>query len=133
MNPKTGRQKGFTLIELMVVVALIGLLVGVALPQFRHAQDKARVAVLKTNLFLLRQTLDQYFADKGYWPGDLETLVSEKYLRKLPEDPFTGKPDWEQVPADSETNVDPNQPAGIWDVRSSAKGAIPDGTPFNEL
>lgn len=127
------RARGFTLIELLVVVALIGLLIGVALPTYRNAQIKARESVLKENLFILRQTIDQYFADKGYYPGSLETLEEEGYLRKVPVDPFTLQPDWQTEQAESDTSLDPNQPPGIWDVRSSAAGQTLDGIPYADL
>jgi general secretion pathway protein G len=127
------RQRGFTLIELLVVVAIIGLLVGVALPTYRNAQTKAKEAVLKSNLFLLRQTIDQYFADKGYYPASVSALVDEGYLRKMPVDPMTGDSDWEEVPADPETSLDPTQPAGIWDVRSRASGSTLNGASYSDL
>jgi general secretion pathway protein G len=127
------RQRGFTLIELLVVVAIIGLLVGVALPTYRNAQTKAKEAVLKSNLFLLRQTIDQYFADKGYYPASVSALVEEGYLRKMPVDPMTGDADWEEVPADPETSLDPTQPAGIWDVRSRASGTTLNGASYSDL
>ena len=117
----------------MIVVALIGLLVGIALPTYKHAQAKAKEAVLRENLFILRQTIDQYFADKGYYPASLQALVDEKYIRKLPVDPITRQADWEEVPADTGTNVDPNQPAGVWDVKSRAQGQTEDGVGYGEL
>lgn len=127
------RGRGFTLVELMIVVALIGLLVGIALPTYKHAQAKAKEAVLRENLFILRQTIDQYFADKGYYPASLQSLADEKYIRKLPVDPITRQADWEEVPADQGTNVDPNQPAGVWDVKSRAQGQTEDGVGYGEL
>ncbi|MDQ7008184.1 MAG: type II secretion system protein [Acidobacteriota bacterium] len=127
------KERGFTLIELMVVIAIIALLVGVALPRYQIAQRKAREAVLKENLFILRQTIDQYFADKGYYPGDLQVLVDENYLRRIPLDPITNSEDWEEIPADSETSLDPTQPPGIWDVRSRASGETVEGLSYDEL
>lgn len=127
------KEKGFTLIELMVVIAIIALLVGVALPRYQTAQRKAREAVLKENLFILRQTIDQYFADKGYYPADLQVLVEENYLRLVPIDPITNSQDWDEIPADSETSLDPTQPAGIWDVKSRASGTTLEGLSYDEL
>lgn len=128
------QQKGFTLIELMIVVAVIALLVGVALPTYRHAVDRARESVLKENLFIIRQTIDRYFADKGYYPQGVQALVDEGYLRSLPVDPFTGEADWEEVPADADTSLNPAQSGGgIWDVRSRASGETRTGVPFTDL
>ncbi|HHN73802.1 MAG TPA: type II secretion system protein [Acidobacteria bacterium] len=127
------KERGFTLIELMVVIAIIALLVGVALPRYQIAQRKAREAVLKENLFILRQTIDQYFADKGYYPADLQVLVDESYLRRIPLDPITNSEDWDEIPAESETSLDPTQPPGIWDVRSRASGETVEGLSYDEL
>lgn len=126
-------QRGFTLIELMVVVAIIALLVGVALPRYQTAQRKAREAVLKENLFILRQTIDQYFADKGYYPMSVDVLVEENYLRKVPVDPILNAPEWDEIPADSESSLDPSQPPGIWDVKSLASGETLDGKSYADL
>lgn len=133
MKSAGARSSGFTLIELMVVIALIGLLVGVAMPTYRRAQDNAREAVLKENLYILRQVIDQYFADKGYYPASLQALVDEGYLRRMPVDPITKAADWDEIPADSTTSLDPTQSPGIWDVKSKASGQTQDGKPFGEL
>lgn len=130
---KRQSERGFTLLELIIVMSLIALLVGVALPRYQYAQRKAREAVLKENLFILRQTIDQYFADKGYYPASLDALVDEGYLRRVPVDPITGQADWEEIPAETETSLDPTQPAGIWDVRSRATGTTIDGVDYGEL
>jgi len=127
------RERGFTLIELMVVVAVIGLLVGVAMPTYRNAITRARESVLKENLFILRQTIDRYYADKGYYPQTLDVLVDEGYLRQIPVDPFLGRNEWEEISADPDTSLDPSQPPGVWDVRSLAEGSTRDGTPYADL
>ena len=82
--------KGFTLIELLVVVAIIGILAGVAVGNYRHAIIKSKEAVLKENLFTMRSSINQYFADKGHYPADVRTLVDAHYIRAMPIDPITG-------------------------------------------
>ncbi len=131
--PAAARSGGFTLIELMVVVAVIGLLVGVAMPTYRNAITRARESVLQENLFILRQTIDRYYADKGYYPQALDVLVDEGYLRQIPVDPFLGRNEWEEVLADPDTSLDASQPPGVWDVRSLADGSTRDGRPFSDL
>jgi general secretion pathway protein G len=127
------KDKGFTLIEMIIVFTLIGILVGLALPQYQSAVKKARESVLKETLFQLRKLIDQYYSDKSKYPASVQALVDENYLRKIPVDPITGKADtWlevqEQPPADE---IEPGQVFGIVDVHSGAEGKGLDGTPFN--
>jgi general secretion pathway protein G len=125
------RQSGFTLIELVTVIGIIGILVSIALPNFRSAIIQSREAVLKEDLFRLRDTIDQYYADKGHYPESLETLVQDGYLRKLPVDPITNAADWEVVPAETDPD-NPGESAGVYDVKSASPQISMSGTPYNE-
>ena len=128
---RPGTAAGFTLIELITVVALISILAAIALPNYRVAIIQSREAVLKENLFRMRDLIDQYYVDKGQYPPSLETLVEEGYLRKLPEDPFTRTADW--APVFSEPDPDrPGEPPGVYDVKSASELPSLAGTPYNE-
>ena len=106
-----GRQAGFTLLELITVLAL--------------------EAVLRENLFRLRDLIDQYYLDKGQYPATLETLVEDGYLRQLPKDPITQDADW--TPVFQEPDPDrPGDPPGVYDVKSSSEAPSLSGTPYNE-
>ena len=124
------RQGGFTLVELLVVITLIALLAGMAVVQYRNSIQKAQEATLKTNLFRMRDAIDQYYADKGKYPSSLDALVSDQYLRKIPEDPFTKSADsWQTIPAEPDPG-NPSAEPGIYDVKSGAPGQALDGTTF---
>jgi general secretion pathway protein G len=133
-------QRGFTLLELMVVVAIIGILATMAMPSLRPAPRKAKEAVLKTNLLAIRQSLDQFYADKGHYPSSLEELVDAGYVRRVPIDPFTKSRDsweliYEEVDDDlepAETDLPEDGAPGIFDVRSGSDGTAADGTPYSE-
>jgi general secretion pathway protein G len=121
----TGGQ-GFTLIELLVVLAIIALLLTIAVPRYYGSLDKSKEAVLKENLFQLRDAIGKYHADKGKYPESLESLAADKYLRKVPLDPITeSSTTWLVVPP-----TDP-QKGGVYDVKSGAPGKAIDGSEFS--
>jgi general secretion pathway protein G len=127
------KDKGFTLIEMLIVFTLIGILVGLALPQYQNAMKKARESVLKDTLFQLRKLIDQYFADKGKYPASLQALVDDNYLRKVPLDPITGKSDtWVEVKEQpSVDELEPGQVFGVSEVHSGSEEKSLDGTLYS--
>jgi general secretion pathway protein G len=133
------RQSGFTLLELIIVIAIVGILATIAMPALKNVPVRARESVLKNNLHTLRDMIDQYYGDKGKYPTALDDLVSEKYVRALPIDPMTHSsttwiPVYEEIDPDhppAETESDPAKP-GIVDVHSGAPGNSLDGTPYKE-
>jgi len=124
-------KKGYTLLELMIVVAIVGILVTLAIPTFQQSAMKAKEAALKQNLFTMRAVLDQFYADRGDYPASLETLVEEKYLRAIPVDPFTkSATTWDEIFEEQEEGDD--SPAGVYDVKSGSDGLALDGTPYKD-
>ena len=120
------RERGFTLIELLVVLAIVATLLTIAAPRYFGSLDKSKEAVLRENLYQMRDTIGKYQADKGKYPDSLDALVTEKYLRKVPSDPITESPaSWIVVPPE-----DP-QKGGVFDVKSGAQGKGSDGTEFS--
>ena len=118
-------RRGFTLIELLVVMAVIGLLLSIAAPRYVHQVDQSRDVVLRHNLDGLRQSIDQFYSDKGRYPKALQELVDAHYLRAVPVDPLTDRTDtWVMV-------LPAGDPGPAWaDVRSGAAGLGRDGTPY---
>ena len=125
-------ERGFTLIELLVVISLIVLLASIGLVMYQNSVQRGREAVLKEDLFRMRDAIDQHYADKGKYPASLEDLVSAGYLRKVPVDPMTQSTEtWQTVPAEPDPanlTVEP----GIYNVRSGAEGQALDGSKFSE-
>jgi general secretion pathway protein G len=132
MNSKIN-QKGFTLIELIIVITLIGILVGLGLPQYKNATKRTRETVLKENLFQMRKLINQYLVDKGQYPQSLYTLVEEEYLFRIPVDPMTRSADtWVEIPQvltmeEMTTGTIP----GIMDVQSASEEISTEGTAYN--
>ena len=121
------RADGWTLIELTIVISLITVLSTIALVGYSNAVKRSREAVLKEDLFRMRDAIDQHYADLGEYPAGLEALVAGGYLRAIPEDPLTRSPDtWQLVPAET----DPANPfsQGIYDVKSGSVDVALDGT-----
>ena len=119
--------RGFTLIELLVVMAIIAVLLTLAVPRYFGSMDKSKEAVLKEDLFQLRDAIGKYYGDKGKYPESLETLATEKYLRKVPVDPITeSATTWVVVAPE-----DP-QKGAVYDVKSGAQGKASDGSVFSE-
>ena len=123
------REGGFTLIEMIIVIALIAILIGVAVPIYKTHLLRAREAVLKEDLFTLRQAIDQFTQDKDRAPQALEDLVSTGYLRVVPNDPFTASANWQTVQEDVVQS--PEQQPGITDVHSSSNQLSSEGTAYS--
>ena len=124
------RHRGFTLVELLVVLSLISVLAAMGMVQYRNSVRKSQETVLKTNLFRMRDAIDQYYADKGKYPASLDALVSDQYMRAIPEDPISlSSSTWQTVPAEPDPG-NPSAEPGIYDVKSGATGTALDGTNY---
>lgn len=119
------RQRGFTLVELIVVMAIVALLASIATPRYFKSVERAKENALRTSLSVMRDAIDQFTADKGRYPASLAELIEVRYVREMPEDPFTGRRDsWIELqpPPDAGT-----ERGGLYDVRSGAAGRASDG------
>jgi general secretion pathway protein G len=126
------RRFGFTLVELMIVMAIIAILMSVAIPIYSRSITRAKESVLKNNLFTMRTVIDEYTYDKQKAPQTLNDLVSDGYMRQIPVDPITGTADsWKVIMEDASNTVNQSEP-GIYDVRSSSDKISLEGTPYSE-
>ncbi len=117
-------ERGFTFVELMVVMGIVALLLTIALPRYFDGLQRAREAVLKEDLAVMRDAISHYYGDKGVYPSSLEALVEQRYLRAIPEDPVTEQRDsWLVLPP-------PDLSPGVYDVRSGAEGVASDGSAY---
>ncbi len=133
MPTRKNNQPGFTLIEMIIVFSLIGILVGLGLPQYQTAARRAREAVLKEDLFQFRKLIDHYYQDKGKYPASLQALVDERYLRTIPVDPMTQSgTSWVEVrETPSMDDLTSMENLGVIDVKSGSEANSLDGTPYN--
>jgi len=129
-NQKSKLERGFSLMELMIVMFIIIILLSVALPTYQRSVQHARETVLKENLFQIRRAIDQYSADKGKLPQSLDDLITEQYLREKPIDPISEKAEWKEIQGEDTTSVEGEE--GLKDVKSSAEGEDGDGKRYED-
>ena len=126
------RSRGFTLIEMLIVMTLIVVLASVGMIAYQTSVQRGREAVLKEDLFRMRDAIDQYYADKGKYPADLNELVASSYLRRIPTDPITRSSEtWQAIPAEPDPN-NPTAEPGVYDVKSGAETTAIDGSKYSD-
>lgn len=123
--------KGYTLIELVIVMAIIAILATMAQPNYERTRIKAKETSLQRSLFIFRDVIDQFYADHGLYPENLDELCNEKYIRAVPKDPFTGSADtWIIIPP--EEVEDGEVGGGVYDIHSGSDKVSLNGVPYNE-
>jgi general secretion pathway protein G len=133
MHGRHKRNHGFTLIELMIVMAIIVILAGIATALYTNSLQRSKEAVLKSDLFRMRDAIDQYYADKAKYPPSLEALVTEKYIRAIPVDPITNSSDtWQTTMSEPEPGNAAAAEPGVYDVKSGAEQTAIDGTRYSD-
>ena len=124
-NPYQSHAGGFTLIELLVVLSIISILAGIAVPMYQNSIVRANEAILKEDLFQLRDAIDKYYADHGQYPPAILSLVDRKYIRSIPQDPFTGS-DESWIVLASDDGV------GVFDLHSGSEAVGRNGVVYSE-
>jgi len=125
-------RRGFTLVELMVVMAIISVLLAIALPMYQKSLIRSKESVLRSNLFTLRTMIDEYTVDKQQAPQSLQDLVSEGYLRQVPQDPITGSDQTWKITMEDSAIGGSNSTPGIFDIHSGSDKNSLEGTPYSE-
>jgi general secretion pathway protein G len=125
-----GGHRGFSLLELMIAMLIMIILLSVAIPTYQRSVQHAREVVLQENLWQMRKSIDQYYADKGKLPGSIDDLVKDKYLREKPMDPILEKTDWDEVQGEDTAN--PDGQSGLKDVKSLAEGEDSEGKAYSK-
>jgi general secretion pathway protein G len=130
LTARRSGQRGFTLIELLVVISMISILAAMGMVLHRNSIQRAKETTLRHDLFHMRDAIDQYYADKGKYPASLDALVTDGYIRKIPDDPITqSATTWETVPAEPDP-ANPSAEPGIYNVKSGAQGTSLDGSSY---
>ena len=131
-HDRIGGQEGFTLLELVVVATILVVLAGIGLVQYKNGVTRAREGVLKNDLFNMRDAIDQYYADKGQYPGTLDELVSAGYMRRVPDDPFTATSStWQTIQSEPDAS-NPTAAPGVYDVKSGSDSTALDGSKYSD-